>query len=53
MKQNIETLVNLWYGQWLNTHEPYEDDFDAELYKALPNLIFTQDGLQFYLIGKI
>lgn len=31
MTKALEKAVNLWYNEWLLTHDPFEDDFQSEI----------------------
>lgn len=52
--KDIETAVNAWYKQWLEINDQYMEDFDSELYKALPHLMFTYctHSSTYILIGE-
>lgn len=54
MNYPLQDVVNAWYKQWYGTHDPFEDDFEAELYKVLPHHQFTLDVPNDYwiLIGE-
>lgn len=34
MENKLQLVVNLWYKEWLTTHDPYDDDFELELEKV-------------------
>ena len=41
--KDLETAVNKWYQEWLKANDPFEEDFDSELYQAFPSIIFSHD----------
>lgn len=41
MKEEIETLVNRLYKEWLKTNDNYENDFEGELESLLPHIKFS------------
>lgn len=34
-------LLNLWYSEWLKTHDYYTDDFLGEFHKHFPFISIT------------
>ena len=54
MKHQLQDVVNAWYKQWTKLHDPFNDDFEKELYEALPYQQFTLDVRNDYwiLIGE-
>lgn len=43
MKSELEKLCNAYYKEWCMTHDPFEDDFQDELEKLLPNVKFSMN----------
>ena len=31
MKEKLQLAVNLWYSEWLLTHDPFENNFQSEI----------------------
>jgi hypothetical protein len=43
MKEELQIAINFCYKQWCEIHDPFEDDFEDEVYKVLPNIKITYD----------
>lgn len=52
MKEEIQLAINLWYKEWLQINDPFEEDFEVLLVKYFPDMIFTYDthSLNYILI---
>jgi len=43
MKTDLQIVINSWYKEWCLSHDPFEDDFEDEVYKVLPDIKVTFD----------
>ncbi len=52
--KEIEIAVNAWYQEWLLSNDPFTEDFDNVLYRALPHIMFSHDphNYTYSIIGE-